>query len=106
MEFQQQLDTQVEVKDTVFTNITAGTISIEAYNKAFNFTTNVLFSNITSYENNEIFLSFITIREGGRLQINNSNFFSIHSTFQGSVLRAGYQDSETIITNSNFYNNT
>lgn len=92
LRLQHQIKSKMQIYNNVFRNITGGTIHIEAFNKQLiTSTTNVLMSNITAENLNEVLESFILMAEGGNLEIRDSKFQNIYSQKVGSVISAGYR---------------
>ncbi|CAI2367995.1 unnamed protein product [Moneuplotes crassus] len=104
--FAHQISSQLLMKNTEFTNITAGQIRIESFVKQSNETTNVLFQNVTAHNINASYVSFVALDQGGRLQIQDSQFYGIYSTFRGSVLSSSFKGTRVEAVNTQFYNNS
>ena len=54
----------------------------------------------------DMVISFIVNNEGGKLSITNSSFTNMQSYESGSVIQGGYQNSQTMIHDTVFENNT
>ena len=105
--FESQMVNQIVMSDSYATNVTGGSILIEAFNKNnLVLPASVRLINFTTNEINALYSSFILINEGGYLDILNSNFQNVMSYESGSVISAGYQKSTTNIYNSTFKYNS
>ncbi|CAI2376317.1 unnamed protein product [Moneuplotes crassus] len=105
-DFEHQISTQVVVQDTTFTNITAGSIYLESFNKNNDVTTLVLLSNITAQKCTMNDKSFLDISQGGRLEVRDSLFTNMHSSYEGPILSSKFEGTEVNILRSNFTKNT
>ncbi|CAI2363934.1 unnamed protein product [Moneuplotes crassus] len=105
-DFKHQISTQVVIQDTVFTNITAGSIYLESLNKNDAASTLVLLSNITVQECEMDDKSFLDVSQGGRLEVRNSLFTNMHSSYEGPILHSEFEGTEVNIFRSNFTKNT
>ena len=105
--FESQIANQIVMSDSYATNVTGGSILIEAfYKNNLALPASVKLINFTTNEINALYSSFILINEGGYLDILNSNFQNVMSYESGSVISAGYQKSTTNIYNSTFKYNS
>ena len=105
--FQQQLKNPVSFQNTLFSNITGGSITIESANKQrLDLPTKVVFQNLTANLLNGVYYSFINVLTGGVLEIADSSFANVFNAQSGAVVYAGYKNSLTTIKNSVFVNNT
>ncbi|CAI2365911.1 unnamed protein product [Moneuplotes crassus] len=104
--FEHQIFTQVIIQDTVFTNITAGSIYLESLNKNNDAKTLVLLSNITVQECTMNDKSFLDVSQGGRLEVRDSLFTNMHSSYEGPILHSEFEGTEVNILRSNFTKNT
>ena len=101
------MSNQIVMSDSYATNVTGGSILIEAFNKNnLVLPASVRLINFTTNEINALYSSFILINEGGYLDILNSNFQNVMSYESGSVISAGYQKSTTNIYSSTFKYNS
>ena len=63
--------------------------------------------NDTVFDNiNDKFNSFISINQGGQLEINNCSFTNIVSYRDGAVIKAGARQTVTLISDTSFVNNS
>ena len=105
--FQQQLKIPISFQNTLFSNITGGSITIESANKLrLDLPTKVVFQNLTANLLNGAYYSLINILTGGVLEIADSSFANVFNAQYGAVMYAGYMNSSTTINNSVFVNNT
>jgi hypothetical protein len=102
-----QLSTPLYLTNSQFELVKGGSIYIQSADlKNSTLNTRVSMINITASDISSGTSSFILNREGGKLVIEESTFVKMDSTESGSVINAGYQNSETLIHNSTFTNNT
>ena len=107
LKFEQQIKNPLVLNNIVIKNVDHGIIHIESANKQrLEVETKVIFENSTFQTINANYDSFITIREGGNLEIINGEFSGISCVEEGAVLFAGYRRTTTVIRNSTFTNNT
>ena len=107
LNFQQQLKNPILFQNTLFSNITGGSITIESANKQrLDLPTKFVFQNLTANLLNGAYYSFINILTGGVLEIADSSFANVFNAQYGAVMYAGYMNSSTTINNSVFVNNT
>ena len=102
-----QIPGQLIISDSSATNVTGGSIWIEAFNKQnYDLNANMKLLNFTTKNVNSKYSSFLMVNEGSNLEIRNSNFNYVMSYESGSVLTAGYQKSTTSIYDSFFQYNS
>lgn len=106
MNLQQQIATQLVLQNLQFTGITAGFIYIGVFNKIISTTTNVLISNMTIWDCDMKSKSFISVNRGGRVDIHDSLFQSVHSSDSGPIIHSNFDQTEVNILRSNFSENT
>ena len=106
--FQHQQNEYLEIRDSTFTNIFNGGISIHSYSnlEADVLKTKVKMVNITTELINAYDTRFISLGEGAVLEILNSTLSTISSQRPGSVLFGGYRQTIASIFDSTFSNNT
>ena len=101
-----QTSSTLKINNAYFENVNGARILIRSSNlQNTNLLTKVRMTNITASSISGSSNSFITINEGGRLQISDSLFTRIDNTERGAVLNAGYQNSQTEVHNSTFTEN-
>jgi hypothetical protein len=105
--FEHELTNQITVRNSIFQNITQGSIYIEAKNKQnAESPTGVKIINLSSNLVNSQFRSLIMTRQGSDLEIYDSHFQYNYGYEKGGVISAGYQKTVTKIYNTIFENNT
>jgi hypothetical protein len=106
IKFQHQIKHPILMNNSIFRNITGGSVYIESLSKQDNsIATKIKFDIMTVHNINSEFSSFIQIYQGGDIEIHNSHFDNNFCFESGSIIFAGYQKSTTIIHNSVFENN-
>ena len=106
MKFGQQFPNNVTISDSIFKNISHGSILITSSNlQNDNLLTHVNFINIAVDTVEEDSNSFIDVKEGGRVYISSSNFTSMYSFQSGGVISGGTKETITVFEDSTFMNN-
>ena len=107
LQLMHQLSSQVLISNSSFSNMTAGKLLVESSNKQnANLQTRVRIQNTVFDSLMEKYNSFVNINEGGNLEIHNCTFSNIMSYEEGAVLYAGSRSTQTVITDSTFFNNS
>lgn len=96
----------VQLIGSTFTNLTKGRIAINSFNTNSNLKTSVKIIDSLASDIDMQFGSFIYIKTGANLIIQNSNFTTISSLQEGAVLRASFDATTTAISGSTFIENT
>ena len=101
------LPVPVQILDSSFSNIKGGKININSFTSEIaNLSTIVLMENVTAKNINAKYNSFLELRTGAVLSINNSIFTHVGWYEEGSVLFAGTEQTKTKIENTIFENDT
>ena len=107
IECKQQLPTYLTITDSHFIDLSAALILIESSNTQDSSLATLVQINNTVFNNiNEKFNSFISINQGGQLEINNCSFTNIVSYREGAVIKAGTRQTVTLISDTSFANNS
>ena len=107
IECKHQLPTYLTITNSQFTDLSAALILIESSNTQDSNLTTLVQINNTVFDNiDEKFNSFISINQGGQLEINNCSFTNIVSYRDGAVIKAGTRQTVTLITDTKFFNNS
>ena len=107
IECKQQLPTYLVITDSQFVDLTAALILIGSSNtRDFNLASLVQINNTVFDNINDKHNPFISINQGGQLEINNCSFTNIVSYQDGAVIKAGTRQTVTIISDTKFTNNS
>ena len=102
-----QLKTDITVSNSKFSDLKNAGIEIEfsnVQNPLLNTKVKLISNSFDSIISQH--QSFISVNEGGRLEVDNCTFTNVSSFRSGAVVNAGFQKSETVIQNSIFQNNS
>ena len=101
------MPTYLTITDSHFVDLTAAKILIESSNTQNSSLATLVQINNTVFNNiDDKFNSFISINQGGQLEINNCSFTNIVSYRDGAVIKAGTRQTVTLISDTNFVNNS
>ena len=107
IECKHQLPTYLTITNSQFTDLSAALILIESSDTQDSSLTTLVQINNTVFDSiDDKFNSFISINQGGRLEINNCSFANVVSYRDGSVIKAGTRQTVTLIFDTNFINNS
>lgn len=85
-----QVAEQLEINNAVFSGIKFAGISIEAFDKnEIEKKTKVKMTNVTAYEVDGYFRSFLVLNEGAELEMRDSRFYYVSNLESGAVLYGG-----------------
>ena len=107
IECKQQLPTYLTITNSHFVDLTAALMLIESSNTQDSSLATLVQINNTVFDNIDgKFNSFISINQGGQLEINNCSFTNIVSYRDGAVIKAGTRQTVTLISDTSFVNNS
>ena len=107
MKFRHQTVTDLELTNSVFSDISSGSLQLNWFNQqSIDLPTKVRLNNVTvtNYDGNSN--SFLHVIEGGNLQVDNSKFTGMYNFDSGTVVRSETSTAKVLINNSVFQNNT